>query len=105
MIAIKVLAIIGVIVGIYFFIEDQLDINLNPAKMEGKEGDSSNGGYLESVTGASLDEQLIDNIVKILTNEGCDAWFSQSVEYFLTDKYKAKNYNEYSKILFIRWSM
>ena len=46
-----------------------------------------------------LDEQLIDNIVKILTNEGCDAWFSQSVEYFLTDKYKAKNYNEYSKCL------
>lgn len=65
MIAIKVLAIIGVIVGIYFFIEDQLDINLNPAKMEGKEGDSSNGGYLESVTGASLDEQLIEVLLMI----------------------------------------
>ena len=65
MIAIKVLAIIGVIVGIYFFIEEQLDINLNPAKMEGKEGDSSNGGYLESVTGASLDEQLIEVLLMI----------------------------------------
>ena len=65
MIAIKVLAIIGVIVGIYFFIEDQLDINLNPAKMEGKEGDAANGGYLESVTGANLDEQLIEVLLMI----------------------------------------
>ena len=65
MIAIKVLAIIGVIVGIYFFIEDQLDINLNPAKMEGKEGDAANSGYLESVTGASLDEQLIEVLLMI----------------------------------------
>ena len=65
MIAIKVLAIVGVIVGIYFFIEDQLDINLNPAKMEGKEGDAANSGYLESVTGASLDEQLIEVLLMI----------------------------------------
>lgn len=65
MIAIKVLAIIGVIVGIYFFIEEQLDINLNPAKMEGKEGEAGNSGYLESVTGASLDEQLIEVLLMI----------------------------------------
>ena len=65
MIIIKVLAIIGVIVGIYFFIEEQLDINLNPAKMEGKEGDAANSGYLESVTGASLDEQLIEVLLMI----------------------------------------
>ncbi len=65
MIIIKVLAIVGVIVGIYFFIEEQLDINLNPAKMEGKEGENTNSGYLESVTGASLDEQLIEVLLMI----------------------------------------
>lgn len=65
MIAIKILAILGVIVGIYFFIEEQLDINLNSDKMEGKEGEGSNSGYLESVTGASLDEQLIEVLLMI----------------------------------------
>lgn len=65
MIAIKILAILGVIVGIYFFIEEQLDINLNSDKMEGKEGEGANSGYLESVTGASLDEQLIEVLLMI----------------------------------------
>ncbi len=65
MIAIKILAILGVIVGIYFFIEEQLDINLNSDKMEGKEGEGADSGYLESVTGASLDEQLIEVLLMI----------------------------------------
>ena len=65
MVLVKVLAIIGVIVGIYFFIEEQLDINLNPAKMEGKDENAGNGNYLESVTGASIDEQLIEVLLMI----------------------------------------
>lgn len=65
MIIVKVLAILGIIVGIYFFIEEQLDINLNSAKMEGKDGENANSSYLESVTGASLDEQLIEVLLMI----------------------------------------
>ena len=69
MIALKILAILGVIVGIYFFIEDQLDIKLNLDKKEGQNGEgdegASNNRYLESVTGASLDEQLIEVLLMI----------------------------------------
>ena len=65
MVVIQALVAIGIALGFYFFIEEKLDISLNPAKMEGKEGDAANSGYLESVTGASLDEQLIEVLLMI----------------------------------------
>ncbi len=65
MIVINALVIIAILLGIYFYVLEKVDINLNPAKMEGKEGDAANSGYLESITGASLDEQLIEVLLMI----------------------------------------
>ncbi|MBP5467936.1 MAG: type II secretion system F family protein, partial [Candidatus Riflebacteria bacterium] len=65
MIVINALVIIAILVGIYFYVLEKVDINLNPSKMEGKEGEAANSGYLESITGASLDEQLIEVLLMI----------------------------------------
>ena len=65
MVVVNALIIIGILLGIYFYVLEKVDISLNPAKMEGKEGDAANSGYLESVTGASLDEQLIEVLLMI----------------------------------------
>ncbi|MFZ5949125.1 MAG: type II secretion system F family protein [Candidatus Rifleibacteriota bacterium] len=63
--AIKMLAILGVIVGIYFFLEDQLDLSLD---IKGSAKDKEEGRrskYLQSVTGASLEDQLIEVLLMI----------------------------------------
>lgn len=63
--AIKVIAILGVIVGIYFFLEDQLDLTLN-IKGSGKDNEEGpRSKYLQSVTGASLEDQLIEVLLMI----------------------------------------
>jgi tight adherence protein C len=63
--AIKIIAILGVIVGIYFFLEDQLDLSLDlkGAAKDKEEGRRSK--YLQSVTGASLEDQLIEVLLMI----------------------------------------
>lgn len=63
--AIKILAILGVIVGIYFFLEDQLDLSLD-IKGSGKDKEEGRRSkYLQSVTGASLEDQLIEVLLMI----------------------------------------
>ena len=64
MVFIKVLAIILVLIGIYIFIDDQLDISLNSEKMDEKD-DNKKGNYLESIAGASFDDQLIEVLLMI----------------------------------------
>ena len=65
MIAIKILAVLCIVAGIYFFIEEHLDIKLNTSKSDGEDSGNYSGRYLESVTGASLDEQLIEVLLMI----------------------------------------
>ncbi len=61
--AVKILAILGVIIGLYFFLEEQMDLSLDPNK--GKEAGSGRSKYLQSITGASLEDQLIEVLLMI----------------------------------------
>ncbi|MGM0599794.1 MAG: type II secretion system F family protein [Candidatus Rifleibacteriota bacterium] len=63
--AIKILAILGVIVGIYFFLEDQLDLSLDLKKSGKDKDDSRKSKYLQSVTSTSLEDQLIEVLLMI----------------------------------------
>lgn len=61
--AIKILAVLGVIIGIYFFLEEQMDLSLDPEKM--KDQATGKSRYLQSVTGANLEDQLIEVLLMI----------------------------------------
>lgn len=63
--AIKIIAILGVIVGIYFFLEDQLDLSIDLKSGKGDKDESRKSKYLQSVTGASLEDQLIEVLLMI----------------------------------------
>ncbi|MDD3147189.1 MAG: type II secretion system F family protein [Candidatus Riflebacteria bacterium] len=61
--AIKILAVLGVIIGVYFFLEEQMDLSVDPNK--GKDGTGGRSKYLQSITGASLEDQLIEVLLMI----------------------------------------
>lgn len=63
--AIKILAVLGVIIGIYFFLEEQMDLSFDPSKSAKGKGDSNRSKYLQSVTGANLEDQLIEVLLMI----------------------------------------
>lgn len=60
---IKILSILVVIVGIYFFLEEQMDMSLNPEKM--KEKTAGRSRYLQNVIGANIEDQLIEVLLMI----------------------------------------
>ena len=62
---IKILAILGGVIGIYFVLEEQLDINFDPSKMSKDKDPSGRSRYLQSVTGASMEDQLIEVLLMI----------------------------------------
>lgn len=59
---VHVLAILAVIIGIYFIIEEQMDLSL---KIDAKDSKDNKSRYLQSVTGASLEDQLIEVLLMI----------------------------------------
>ncbi len=61
--AIKILAVLGVIIGVYFFLEEQMDLSIDPNK--GKDTPGGRSKYLQSITGASLEDQLIEVLLMI----------------------------------------
>ncbi|NCB40612.1 MAG: hypothetical protein EOM80_17770, partial [Erysipelotrichia bacterium] len=61
--AIKILAVLGVIIGIYFFLEEQLDLSMDPTRAKDKAAGRSR--YLQSITGANLEDQLIEVLLMI----------------------------------------
>lgn len=61
--AIKVLAVLGVLVGLYFIIEEMMDMSLSIDSSEGD--DESKSGYLQKVAGISLEDQLIEVLLMI----------------------------------------
>lgn len=61
--AVKIIAILGAIIGLYFFLEEQMDLSLDPNR--GKEAGSGRSKYLQSITGASLEDQLIEVLLMI----------------------------------------
>ncbi|MBU1108690.1 MAG: type II secretion system F family protein [Candidatus Riflebacteria bacterium] len=63
--AIKILAILGVIIGIYFVLEEQLDINFDPSKAGKDKDGSGRSRYLQGVTGANLEDQLIEVLLMV----------------------------------------
>lgn len=63
--AIKILAVLGVIIGIYFFLEEQMDLSFDPTKGSKDKGDSNRSKYLQSVTGVNLEDQLIEVLLMI----------------------------------------
>ncbi len=40
-----------------------------------------------------FDEKLINHCIELIHEYGTNAWFSKSVDFFLTDEYKKQNYN------------
>jgi len=60
---IKILAVLGAIIGIYFFLEEQMDLSIDPNK--GKDSSGSKSRYLQSITGANLEDQLIEVLLMI----------------------------------------
>ncbi len=62
---IKILAILGGIIGIYFVLEEQLDINFDPSKVSKDKDSAGRSRYLQSVTGANLEDQLIEVLLMI----------------------------------------
>ncbi len=63
--AIKIIAILGVIIGIYFFLEEQMDLSLDLRKAGKDKDESSKSRYLQSVTGATLEDQLIEVLLMV----------------------------------------
>lgn len=63
--AIKILAVLGVIIGIYFFLEEQMDLSFDPTKGSKDKGESNRSKYLQSVTGVNLEDQLIEVLLMI----------------------------------------
>ncbi|OGK07899.1 MAG: hypothetical protein A2W80_00405 [Candidatus Riflebacteria bacterium GWC2_50_8] len=63
--AIKILAILGGIIGIYFVLEEQLDISFDPSKISKDKDPSGRSRYLQSVTGTNLEDQLIEVLLMI----------------------------------------
>lgn len=63
--AIKILAVLGVIIGIYFFLEEQMDLSFDPNKSAKDKADGNRSRYLQSVTGANLEDQLIEVLLMI----------------------------------------
>lgn len=59
---VHVLAILAVIIGIYFIIEEQMDLSL---KIDAKDVKDNKSRYLQSVTGASFEDQLIEVLLMI----------------------------------------
>ncbi|KAF1080723.1 MAG: hypothetical protein GQF41_3133 [Candidatus Rifleibacterium amylolyticum] len=62
---IKILAILGGIIGVYFVLEEQLDISFDPSKIGKDKDPSGRSRYLQSVTGANLEDQLIEVLLMI----------------------------------------
>ena len=60
---IKILAVLGAIIGIYFFLEEQMDLSIDPNK--GKDSSGNTSRYLQSITGANLEDQLIEVLLMI----------------------------------------
>ncbi|PKL41553.1 MAG: hypothetical protein CVV41_18355 [Candidatus Riflebacteria bacterium HGW-Riflebacteria-1] len=63
--AIKILAILGGIIGIYFVLEEQLDISFDPSKISKDKDSGGRSRYLQSVTGTNLEDQLIEVLLMI----------------------------------------
>ncbi len=62
--AMQILVVLIVVIGIYFFLEDQMDLSFDPTKSKDK-GDGTKSRYLQSVTGANLEDQLIEVLLMI----------------------------------------
>ncbi len=62
---IKILAILGGIIGAYFVLEEQLDISFDPSKISKDKNGSGRSRYLQSVTGTNLEDQLIEVLLMI----------------------------------------
>jgi len=62
--AAKVLGILVVILGIYLFLEEQMDVTLKNRAV-GRSGGSHKIRIIQSITGASLEDQLIESLLMI----------------------------------------
>ena len=60
----KIVAVFCVIVGIYLVLEEQIDVTLKSKKAKGQSGDRQSR-FLQSLTGAHLDDQLIEVLLMI----------------------------------------
>jgi tight adherence protein C len=78
--AIKILAILGVVIGIYFFLEEQMDLSLDLRKSAQDKDEKSKTKYLQSVTGASLEDQLIEVLLMISSSLKAGRNLDQALE-------------------------
>ncbi len=61
----KILVLLVVVVAIYLFLEEQLDVTLHAAKSKKGGGDPGRSKFLQSLTGASFEDQLIEALLMI----------------------------------------
>lgn len=61
----KVMAILAVVVGIYLFLEEQVEMTMRKRKSKGQGGSGKKPAFLHSITGASFDDQLIEALLMI----------------------------------------
>ena len=60
----KVMAVLAVIVGIYLFLEEQIEISMH-ARRSKSQGDAGRPSILRSITGANFEDQLIEALLMI----------------------------------------
>lgn len=61
----KVMAMLAVIVGIYLFLEEQVEMTMRRRKSKGQGDSGKKPSLLHSITGASFDDQLIEALLMI----------------------------------------